>query len=125
MGATAVYIDSAAIYALNGTGQIIEKGIARTDDGRVIQVAIDATTNGTVLLQAGIHTLTDPTVSHPKRGNICIDRSNIVLRGEGDATVLRSRSTNDEYAIVVNGLRSDRFENVTVSDLHIETGSSE
>lgn len=122
-GVTTVYINGITIYALSNTGQIIDEGIAGTDDSRVIQAALDATASGVVLIQDGTYTLTGPTVSHPKRGSICIDKSNIHLMGEGDATVLQSRTTNDEYAIVVNGQEFDHLENVTVSDLRIELGS--
>lgn len=124
-GATLVCINSTTVYALSDTGRVLETGVAGTDDGRVIQAAVDATTNGTVLLREGVYTLAGPTVSHPRRGNICIDKSNIHLKGEGDTTILRSRSTNDEYAIVANGQEFNHIENVTISDLRIEMGSLE
>jgi hypothetical protein len=117
-----VHSEGGMVYAVSSTGEIIQKGTAGIDDGRVIQGAIDFIDRGTVILKAGIYTLTGPTVSPPRRGNICIDKPDIHLKGEGDATILRSGTMNDEYAICVWGYQiSPQPTNVTISDLRIES----
>ncbi len=64
-----VYIDGTEILAEDSNGQLISNGTAGIDDSSVIQAAVKAISNGTVVLQAGTYTLTDSTevrVSNPE-----------------------------------------------------------
>ncbi len=63
-----VYIDGTTILAENGNGQIISDGTAGIDDSKVIQAAVKAVSNGTVVIQAGTYALNSPIevgVSNP------------------------------------------------------------
>jgi hypothetical protein len=113
-----VYIDGSQVIAKKRNGQIICSGTKGTDDGKVIQAAVDSTDGGTVLIKAGTYILKKPI---RKRGCICIDKADIHLMGEGDDTVLRIVSLNDEYAICVYGWEQVHPTNVLISDLCIES----
>jgi len=56
-----VYVDGDQILAEDSNGQLISNGTAGIDDSSVIQTAVKAIRNGTVVLQAGAYTLADPT----------------------------------------------------------------
>ncbi|WP_332450731.1 carbohydrate-binding protein, partial [Methanoculleus sp.] len=64
-----VYINGTEILAEDSNGQLISNGTAGIDDSSVIQAAVEAISNGTVVLQAGTYTLTTSTqvqVSNPE-----------------------------------------------------------
>ncbi|WP_292519973.1 carbohydrate-binding protein [Methanoculleus sp.] len=66
-----VYVDGSEILAEDSNGQLISSGTAGVDDSSVIQAAVKAISDGTVVLQAGTYTLTSPTelrVSNPDAG---------------------------------------------------------
>ncbi len=54
-----VYTDDTEIIAEDGTGQVISSGTAGTDDSKVIQAAMRAVENGTVVIAAGNYALSD------------------------------------------------------------------
>jgi len=63
-----VYINGTKILAEDSNGQLISSGTAGIDDSNVIQAAVKAISNGTVVLQAGTYTLNSPAkirVSNP------------------------------------------------------------
>ena len=63
-----VYTDGTKIIAENSNGQAIISGTAGTDDSKVIQAAVKAAGNGTVVLQAGVYDLSssiEVRVSNP------------------------------------------------------------
>jgi hypothetical protein len=71
----AVYISGTDILAEDSNGQVISSGVAGTDDSRVIQTAVNAISDGTILLQAGTYTLSDSAdvrVSNPEMGSLTV-----------------------------------------------------
>lgn len=58
--AAIVYLDGATVAARDQFGGAIDSGTAGTDDGTVIQAALDAATAGTCHLGAGSYTLFEP-----------------------------------------------------------------
>jgi len=71
----AVYISGTDILAEDSNGQVISSGVAGTDDSRVIQTAVNAISDGTILLQAGTYTLSDSAevrVSNPEMGSLAV-----------------------------------------------------
>jgi len=52
-----VYTDGTKIIAEDGNGQVIDSGTAGVDDSKVIQTAVKAIGDGTVVFQAGTYTL--------------------------------------------------------------------
>ncbi|NMA09933.1 MAG: carbohydrate-binding protein [Methanomicrobiales archaeon] len=64
----AVYIDDTKVLAEGSDGQIISDGTAGIDDSKVIQAAMKAVSNGSVVIQAGTYALNSPVevrVSNP------------------------------------------------------------
>ncbi len=64
----AVYIDDTKVLAEGSDGQIISDGTAGIDDSKVIQAAMKAVSNGSVVIQAGTYALNSPIevrVSNP------------------------------------------------------------
>ncbi|MDD4566896.1 MAG: hypothetical protein PHU37_03225, partial [Methanoculleus chikugoensis] len=56
----AVYIDDTKVLAEGSDGQIISDGTAGIDDSKVIQAAMKAVSNGSVVIQAGTYALNSP-----------------------------------------------------------------
>ena len=52
-----VYTNGTEIIAEDSIGQVISSGIAGTDDGKVIQTAVKAVSDGIIVLQAGTYAL--------------------------------------------------------------------
>jgi len=63
-----VYSEGTKIIAEDSTGQVISSGTAGTDDSKVIQAAMQAIGNGTIIIDAGTYALSSPVkvdVSNP------------------------------------------------------------
>ncbi|PKL61145.1 MAG: hypothetical protein CVV31_13070, partial [Methanomicrobiales archaeon HGW-Methanomicrobiales-2] len=63
-----VYIENSKIIAEDSTGQVISSGTAGTDDSKVIQAAMQAIADGTIVIDAGTYALSSPVevgVSNP------------------------------------------------------------
>jgi len=63
-----VYTDDTEIIAEDSTGQVISSGTAGTDDSKVMQAAMEAIGDGTVVISAGNYALSSPievAVSNP------------------------------------------------------------
>lgn len=119
-----VYIDGTRVVAEDQSGKVISSATAGRNDGEVIQNAIDALNSGTILVKAGTYVLSGQTCDvSGSRGNICIYKDGIHLKGEGDATVLKQVTNNDEYAIVFYGQNGDRVKGSSASNLLVEMGT--
>ena len=79
------------------------------DATQLIQDAIDAVRgNGTILLKAGTYNVS---------GSINLNKSGVVLRGEGSSTVIKATGTDDRNLIQMGLTTSQRLINISSSEI--------
>lgn len=104
------------------------KGDGRTDDSRAFQAALDAARaagGGVVYVPAGTYVVAPPAPpgGGPRLGSLTLG-SNVWLRGDGPASVLRVKPGIGGYRALFSNhpTPASPVENVVVSDLRIDQG---
>ena len=89
--------------------KILSPPAAGADATQLIQNAINAVNgNGAILLKAGTYNVS---------GNITLNKSGVVLRGEGSSTIIKATGTDDRNLIEVGLKTSQQLINVSASEI--------